>query len=181
LQQDGSWSGIPTYQFGKLKVMGFQDPLETPAGSSGYKNFSLTDQQKQQAAAEWLPLVQQNRPDVLLVHQSGLAELLARQLTKQNIIILTGHDHAQHVNRYGKAVVIDGGTVGAGGVLGAGRQYVGLAKLYFNGKRLKAVDMVRLEPIRGTGESQRVVLDDQCRMRDTQRCEYMLQSSPDHP
>ena len=180
LTRGGTWTGIPVYQFGKLRVMGFADPLEAKNPDSSNRNFSLTEEQKATIADNWAQLVRQAHPNVVLVHQSGIADLLARKLHDQHLLILTGHDHTQHVERYDHVLVVDAGSVGAGGILGAGRQYVGLAKLYFTGSDLQAIDMVRLEPIRGSGESQRIVFDEQCRMVDKLRCEYLIQNSPDH-
>ncbi len=105
------------------------------------------------------------RPDVVLVHQNGLAQHLAAELHARGgqppLVILTGHDHKQHVTRHGDVVVVDAGTVGAGGLLGVGSQEIGLGELYFAaaGGRLRAVDLIEAEPLTGGAQAQRVVVD----------------------
>jgi hypothetical protein len=75
------------------------------------------------------------------------------------LTILTGHDHRQHVDRYGPHVVVDGGTAGAGGLQGVGQDPVGLAELHFarTGHELEAADLIAVEPVTGNGLARRVV------------------------
>jgi hypothetical protein len=104
------------------------------------------------------------RPDVVMVHENGLAQSLARSLQKENyqgrLVILTGHDHKQHIDDYGHVVVVDGGTVGAGGVFAASKSPVGFADLNLIGRgRLASVDLVKVQPFTGSAQADRVVLD----------------------
>ena len=63
------------------------------------------------------------------MHENGLAQGLARAsratADKRPLLILTGHDHKQHIDRYGNVLVIDAGTVGAGGSSGSARSRSG--------------------------------------------------------
>jgi hypothetical protein len=99
----------------------------------------------------------------VLVHENGLAQFLARQLQDQDyphrLVILTGHDHRQHIDLYGHIAVVDGGTVGAGGVFGAAKSPVGFAHLNLApGGRLISADLVRAQPFTGSAQADRVVL-----------------------
>jgi hypothetical protein len=94
-------------------------------------------------------------PDVVLIHQNGLAQSLARAVHAdrpgRSLLIVTGHDHRQHIDRYGRVLVVDAGTAGAGGAFGAGSQSVGVAELHMQrGKPLpRAVDLIQVEPVSG--------------------------------
>lgn len=183
LLADGSTDGNPIYHLGQLKIMGFQDPLQAQSAEQNNREFSISPSEKDKLGREWAKLVRRYRPDVVMVHQSGIADAMASHLSDLPLTILTGHDHMQHVARYGQAVVVDAGTVGAGGLLGAGRQYMGLGRVFLNGKSLQAVDLLRLEPIRGSGQAQRILLDQSCSMDKEApgRCDYSVQSSADIP
>jgi hypothetical protein len=97
------------------------------------------------------------------VHQNGLAQHLAATLAARGderpLVILTGHDHKQHVERHGNFVVVDSGSVGAGGVLGVGDERVGLGDLHFGARTLTAVDLIEAEPFTGAASAQRVIVD----------------------
>jgi hypothetical protein len=94
-----------------LRVAGFNDPLEyfgpTPDDPSRVLSFAqLPDPDQATADANrhlvgWFDALPQ-RPDVVMVHQNGLAQNLARTLYASGydhpLTILTGHDHIQHVN-----------------------------------------------------------------------------------
>ena len=101
-----------------------------------------------------------------MVHQNALAQFLATTLHAQGyaqtLTILTGHDHLQHVGAYGPVTVVDGGTVGAGGLFGIGQQSFGLADLHFAATQpsLLSVDLVRVDPFSGSAQAQRVVVHD---------------------
>ena len=163
--------GAQTTDVEGLRVAGFDDPLEWHAGdpddSRRIFSFSeLPDPEQATTAAQrdllrWydgLP----RRPDVVLVHQNGLAQWLASQLQQrgvtQPLTILTGHDHRQHVTTYGPIAVIDAGTVGASGIYGVGSDSVGLGDLHFAPARnLEAADLIAVEPVSGAAQAQRVV------------------------
>ena len=76
------------------------------------------------------------------------------------------------MDRYGEIVVVDAGTIGAGGIFDAGVAFSGFAELHFGADRqvLRAVDMVAVEPFSGRGRGSRVVLDTLC--PDEDRCTF---------
>ena len=140
LRPDGR-HGAATIEVDGLVVAGFDDPNEWRGrrADDPLRVFSFAEMSDPKAAeasarAELLRLVRRprpRRPDVVLLHQNGLALFLARTLQERGddraLTILTGHDHRQHVDRYGPHVVVDGGTAGAGGIAGVGQDSVGLA------------------------------------------------------
>ena len=55
------------------------------------------------------------RPDIVLVHDFRVAAALRVHVASESgppLMILTGHDHRQHVDRTGDVVEVDGGTLG---------------------------------------------------------------------
>ena len=167
----GRTDGKPVVRVGDLLVAGYRDPLESREGDPNDPDriFSFAErpggeeefEAAEAAVVEWfrsLPL----RPDVVLIHQNGLAQALGRALAGEEgipVLILTGHDHKQHIDIYGGSTVVDAGTVGAGGIFGAGRERIGVAQLHFieRSAQLRAVDLVRFEPISGSARADRVV------------------------
>jgi predicted phosphodiesterase len=174
LRGDGSVSGSQVIGVAGLRVAGFSDPLEwhgkNPDDPKRIFSFSeLDDGDSRRRDAEnhlvtWFDELPE-RPDVVLVHQNGLAQHLATTLAErpgaEPLIILTGHDHKQHVDRHGPVVVVDAGSVGAGGVLGIGDERVGLGDLHFaaDAPSLVAVDLIEAEPFTGGASAQRVVIE----------------------
>ena len=160
-----------------LRVAGFNDPLEyygpTPDDPSRVLSFAqLPDPDQATADANrhlvgWFDALPQ-RPDVVMVHQNGLAQNLARTLYASGydhpLTILTGHDHIQHVNHDGPIDIVDAGTVGASGLYGVGADFVGLGDLHWEADApvLQAVDLVQIEPVSGVAQAQRVVLPTSC-------------------
>ena len=173
LRGDGSVDRDPVIEVMGLKVAGAADPLEwqgeDPADPDRIFSFpELPDGDAARAAAEtrlvrWFDGLPE-RPDVVLVHQNGLAQHLAAELhargDQQPLVVLTGHDHKQHVDRHGEVVVVDAGTVGAGGVFGVGSEKAGLGELHFaaSGGILRHVDLVETEPLTGATQAQRVIV-----------------------
>lgn len=160
-----------------LRVAGFDDPLEYhgPDPDDPNRIFSLgqlpdpeqatTD--AQQHLLEWFDALPA-RADVVLVHENGLAQYLARTLYATGyrwpLTILTGHDHIQHVNHDGPIDLVDAGTVGASGLYGIGADYVGLGDLHWavNKPVLAAADLIQIEPVSGDAQAKRVVLPTDC-------------------
>jgi hypothetical protein len=104
------------------------------------------------------------RPQIVLVHQHGLAHALLDHVAVQKgvapVLILTGHDHRQHIDQRGDDILADGGTVGAGGPFAIGESPAGFALLHLTGtNRLQSVDLVQVEPLSGEGSARRVVFD----------------------
>ena len=175
LAADGRTDGRPVQRVGALKVAGIRDPQEWPAGrdpNDPARVFSFSElpgggdreyRAAQDRLVAWFDALPE-RPDIVMVHQNGLAQHLAQALAARRdpapLLILTGHDHRQHVDLYGRGIVVaDGGTAGAGGVYGVGTQSVGVATLQFPAGRapVRAVDLIDVDPVSGTAQADRVV------------------------
>lgn len=175
LRADGSTVGPVVVQVDGLRVAGYSDPLEwrgrDPHAPGRVFSFSerpggaAEERAAQEDLIAWFTALRRP-PDVLLVHQNGLAQALARRLAADGydapLTIVCGHDHRQHVDRHGAITVVDGGTAGAGGVLAAGSESIGVAELHFarRSPRLRAVDLVQVEPFSGAAQARREVLDE---------------------
>jgi predicted phosphodiesterase len=170
LRPDGR-HGAPMVDFAGLRVAGFDDPQEwhgaNPANPRRIFSFAeLPDpepavERAQRQLLRWFDRLPR-RPDVVLVHQNGLAQWLAQTLHARGydrrLAILTGHDHRQHVTSYGAMTVVDAGTVGASGLYGVGHDSVGLGELHFDPRgRLQAADLIAVEPVSGTAQAQRII------------------------
>jgi hypothetical protein len=171
LLPSGKTDGKPVQTIMGLEVAGREDPLEwrgtDPEDPTrvysfaerphGDLDFAVAEQQ----TVDWFESLPQ-RPDVVLIHENGLAQYLARTLRegsyRRPLTILTGHDHKQHVDKYGPIVVVDGGSVGAGGLFGLSKTAVGFAYLNLSAPTLDSVDLVRAEPFSGAAQADRVVL-----------------------
>jgi predicted phosphodiesterase len=174
LRPDGSTDGKQVIDVEGLRVAGFSDPLEwhgtrpdDPRRIFGFSELANGDQRRVQAEddlVKWYDGLPEH-PNVVLVHQNGLAQHLAATIAErpghEPVTILTGHDHKQHVDRHGDIVVIDAGSVGAGGVLGIGDEDVGVADLHFEAAApaVAAVDLVQVDPFSGSAQAQRVIVD----------------------
>jgi len=173
LRANGTTDGKPVQRIAGLRTAGFADPLEWRGDDPDDPDrvFSFSERphgDRDYAAAQeklrrWFEGLRP-RPQVVLVHQNGLAQSLARSLQdsgdRRPLLILTGHDHEQHLDRYGEVWVADAGTVGAGGVFGVGSESVGVAQLHITSDHHlpRAVDLVTVEPISGAAGAERVIL-----------------------
>jgi predicted phosphodiesterase len=179
LSPDGKTDGKPVQDILGMRVAGYPDPLEARKGDPGDPGriFSFADRPNgdvayaaaQQRLLDWFDSLSE-APQVLLVHQNGLSQFLARTLQERDysrkLVILTGHDHRQHIDRYDNVLVVDAGSVGAGGVFGASKTPVGFANLNLSEPGLlDSVDLVRVQPFTGSAQADRVVLsvEDPCR------------------
>jgi hypothetical protein len=187
LGPDGEPDGDPVVEVGEFTVAGLDDPLEWqgPRPDDPKRVFSFSERpdgeaeyvRAEQRAIDWFEGLPE-RPDMVVIHQNGIAQALARHLSEQPspapVVILTGHDHEQHLDRYsGGVVAVDAGTVGAGGLLGAGQQYVGMAEVHFRGAplRLRSVDLISFNPVSGGAEAERaIVADDEACEREAVIC-----------
>ena len=187
LGRDGRPDGDPVVEVAGFKVAGRADPLEwrreRPDDPRRVFSFSeRRDGEREYAEAEqqtiaWFEGLPE-LPDLVVIHQNGLAQALARHLSErpspEPVVVLTGHDHRQHLDRYtGDVVAIDGGTVGAGGLLAAGQEYVGLAEAHFRGvrPRLRSVDLISFDPVSGSAEAERAIVgEDAACERETVIC-----------
>jgi predicted phosphodiesterase len=193
LTESGAIVGSPVIDVEGLTLAGFPDPLERgdePGTSPTETTFEeLPDGEIlfERAADDFVRWFDSlpRRPDIVMVHQNDLAQHLARTLSERDgayrLTIVTGHDHRQHVDRYGDIVVVDGGSVGAGGVFDAGREAIGLAELHFaaDNPALRSADLIASEPFSGQAQASRVVIDAMCPEED--RCGFEppgLETSP---
>ncbi len=147
-----------------MAVAGFEDPLERDGGVAGHV-LKLRMGEKvsvQQELIAWFDALPR-RPQIVLVHQHGLAHALLDHVAGQDaapLLILTGHDHRQHIDQRGDDILVDGGTVGAGGPFAIGESPAGFALLHLTAaNRLQAADLVQVEPLSGEGSARRVVFD----------------------
>ena len=166
----GRVEGPPVQRIAGLQVAGHSDPLEWRRGdpSAPGRVFSFAErphgEQEYARASDriyrWFSRLRPE-PDVVLIHENGLAQALARRVhaddATRGLVILTGHDHRQHVDVYGGITVVDAGTTGAGGLFGVATTAVGIAPLHFAGAHLRAIDLVQVEPISGAAEAERVI------------------------
>lgn len=171
LAADGTTDGRPVQRIAGLDVAGFSDPLESRSGDPNDPDriFSFSERpdgkreyaEAKERVVEWFRTLSP-RPDIVLIHHNGLGQALARALAPEEgppLLVLSGHDHLQHVDRYGQTVVVDAGTVGAGGILGAGKDPIGIAQLELvRGAWPRVIDLVQLEPLSGAAQADRVLL-----------------------
>jgi predicted phosphodiesterase len=151
---------------GGLRVAGYGDPfLRRPEGRFRGEDPQPTDLH-QRAFADWLrPLL--GRVDVVMVHEPALAEdalaELRRSPPRRPLVVLVGHTHVPSLERDRNLVVLNGGTVGAGGTGNLDeRQELGLARLAYARRpafRPLAADLVALDPGDGTATARRYRLD----------------------
>jgi predicted phosphodiesterase len=165
LLPDGSTDGQPVVEIDGLAVAGYDDPLEGASARFEARPLELTDEEFAAATREFVAWFEAlpEEPDVVVVHQHGLAHALFDSLGEQEgppLIIITGHDHEQHLHTGDEGVIVDGGTVGAGGPFAIGVQAVGLAEVHFSeiGEPV-AVDLIEVEPLSGNARASRVTLE----------------------
>jgi hypothetical protein len=163
LRRDGSTDGRAVVEIDGMQVAGYDDPLEGRSSDIAKRPLELTDEQfavearKFVAWFEGLP----RRPEIVLVHQHGLAHALLDALESDGrpLLILTGHDHNQHLHRAEAGILVDGGTVGAGGPFAIGVQRVGFAEIRFSAEGdARAVDLIEVEPLSGNAVARRIAL-----------------------
>ena len=165
LLTDGSTDGSPVVSVAGLRVAGWDDPSESATGTFEGRLLELKEQALVDARTEFLTWFDElpERPDVVLVHRHVLAHALLSTLAAEGgepVLVLTGHDHHQHVESEGAHVLVDGGSVGAGGAFGVGEEPSGFALVHFDAdERARAVDLVEVEPATGAASAHRVVLE----------------------
>ncbi|MCW2920175.1 MAG: metallophosphoesterase [Thermoleophilia bacterium] len=154
----------PTIEVDGLLVAGYPDPLERAADSDGEHRLRVYGAEydaQRDAFIEWFRALPE-RPDVVLVHQHGFAHRLLSELEEagddQPLIVLTGHDHEPHVHVEGRHVIIDGGTLGAGGLAAVGEQEASVARIEFADDVPVAVRLFVVDPVTGRAESELVQL-----------------------
>jgi predicted phosphodiesterase len=164
LLADGTTNGDPVIDVAGLSVAGWDDPAESATGSLEGRLLELKEQALLDAQEQFLDWFESlpERPDVVLVHRHSLAHGLLDLLAAQGgepVLVLTGHDHRQHVESEGAHVLVDGGSVGAGGAFGVGEEPSGFALVHFDAdEQARAVDLVEVEPSSGAASAHRVVI-----------------------
>jgi hypothetical protein len=176
LGADGRADGRPVQRIDEMTVAGYSDPLEYrgPNPDDPDRIFSFSErpngdaeyERAQRDVVSWFDRLPE-RPQVVMIHQNGLAQHLAKTLDDRGerdegapLTILTGHDHNQHVDLYGDdIVVVDAGTGGAGGVFGVASETVGIATLQMPDGRPppRAIDLINLDPLSGNSQADRIV------------------------
>ena len=164
LLPDGSTDGEAVVEVDGLAVAGYDDPLEGENARIEGRPLELTEEEFASASEEfvaWFESLPQE-PDIVLVHQHGLAHALLDSLDDgqgKPVLILTGHDHEQHLEQSDAGVLVDGGTVGAGGPFAIGVQPTGLAVIHFTEDgEARAVDLIEVEPLSGNARASRTVV-----------------------
>lgn len=166
LLSDGSTDGQPVIEVDGITVAGYDDPLEGQSEDVDDRPLELGEAEFDLAGQQFVSWFEglPERPDIVLVHQHGLAHALLDSFAQTDgapVLILTGHDHQQHLEQDDEAALVDGGTVGAGGPFEIGVQAAGFAELHFtaNGDA-RAVDLIEVEPVSGNARASRVVLSE---------------------
>jgi hypothetical protein len=160
------------HRIDRLRIAGYPNSLEwsgrdptSPHRIFFFAQLADGDRRYAQAQAALVACSAQlhPRPQVVLVHENGLAQRLARAIAAKGdpgtLLILTGHDHKQHVERYGNVMVVDAGTIGPGGVFGIGQERVGMAELNLPAAHAvpRAVDLIHVQPFTGAATAERLV------------------------
>jgi Icc-related predicted phosphoesterase len=164
LRADGTTDGQAVVTVAGLHIAGWDDPSETAGGTFAGRLLELKEQAFLDARLQFLDWFAglPERPDVVLVHRYAFAHALLEELEDeggQPVLILTGHDHEQRVEPAGGNVLVDGGTLGAGGAFGVGHELSGFALVHLgDDDRARAVDLVEVEPVSGSASAHRVVL-----------------------
>jgi len=162
LAPDGSVDGDPVVEVDGFAVAGYDDPLES-TGSLRDQRLNIEDEllgHEAERFVAWFDRLPQ-RPEIVLVHRHALAHALldhlAEEPDEEPVLILTGHDHEQHYDEEGGSMIVDGGTVGAGGPLAVGEAAAGFAQIHLGEDgRLEALDLIEIEPLSGQATARRV-------------------------
>jgi predicted phosphodiesterase len=144
-----------------LRVAAWPDPLERQPGAGGAHVLRVYDEAYEEQVAdfiEWFDALEE-WPDVVLVHQHGFAHRLANHHARsgdpRRLQLFTGHDHRAHVEQEDNWLIVDGGTLGAGGFAAIGEQDASFARVHFSGAQVSAVDIVSVEPLTGRASAER--------------------------
>ena len=164
LAPDGTTGPDRVVEVDGLLVAGWDDALESRGPLAEHRldldPALLLDQEELFTA--WFDGLDP-RPDVVLVHRHALAHALLDHVATDPeatpLLVLTGHDHEQHYHQEGPHVLVDGGTVGAGGPFEVGERAAGFAQLHLGASgRLEALDLIEIEPLSGEASARRVAL-----------------------
>lgn len=185
LRADGTFRPPPVINVEGVKVAGWADPLEfggqDPLGDRAVTTDDLDDPGA--AITGWVGEMLRwfeslsEKPDVLMVHQQALAKLFAEALNEAGydrpLTLATGHTHEQRLEKIGSTVIVNPGTIGAGGAFDAGEAEIGMAHLRFNDDgSLRSAELIGVEPFSGSARATRVVIDSLC--PDETRCSAVI-------
>jgi hypothetical protein len=148
-----------------LDVAGYSDPSARRAADD-YEHGNIEPRptiEQQDAFAVWLrPLI--GKVDVVMVHQEALAAVALDELRGnppgRPIVFLVGHTHRPSLETSRNLVVMNGGSVGAGGTgnLAEGGGDIGLAVLTYETRPRfapVAADLVQIDPASGSAKAER--------------------------
>ncbi len=185
LRPDGTFKPPPVIDVDGVSVAGWADPLEyggdNPLGDRAVTLGDLDDPEA--VASRWISGMLRwfdslsNKPDVLMIHQESLGTIFAEALEKagysEPLTIATGHTHEQKLEKIGSIVVVNPGTIGAGGAFDAGEQEIGLAHLRFDADgSLRSAELISVEPFSGAARATRIVIDSLC--PEEKRCSAVI-------
>jgi predicted phosphodiesterase len=173
LDAEGRPQGPAVRDVAGLRMAGFEDPLAYtgrgyPRGLRTALSFGdLPDGRARFEAAvaerwQWWQALPE-RPQVLVVHQEAIGRALGALIRDADpvgppLVILVGHTHRQRLERLGPVTVVNSGSVGAGGVFGAGRDALGIARLELDPSgALEATDLVEMNPSTTAARARRVI------------------------
>jgi predicted phosphodiesterase len=152
-----------------MRVAGYSDPLERGAPGGGNPDHVLRvhgAQYERQVTdlIAWFDALEE-RPDVLMIHQHGLAHRLLAHLRSRGdtkpLLILTGHDHIAHVHELDSQVIVDGGSLGAGGPFAVGEQSSSFALVGIADARARSAALVSVDPLTSAAGVKQVQLTGQ--------------------
>lgn len=129
-----------------IKVIGFADPL---ANDTAVQYENETEGQRilaDEAVRIQSELKEQERPDILVVHNTSLGSKL---MSLSNVIV-SGHNHQLQIQQQPGSVLINPGTTGAAGLRGLyseeGKAYSAVIAYLIVGSGLMAMDLISYEP-----------------------------------
>jgi predicted phosphodiesterase len=159
--------GPVVVRVGGLRVAGYGDPFERRKAD----DYQAVDNprptpEEQEAFADWV-LELAGKVDVIMVHQPALASLAVERLREQPparpLLMLMGHTHGQALARSKNLVVLNPGTVGAGGTGNLSEHRpIGLAILTYERRspfQPVAADLVEIDAGTGSATARRMRLD----------------------
>lgn len=185
LRTDGTFRPPPVIEVNGIGVAGWADPLEyggeNPLGGRAVTAGDFEDPEATLDAwagqlARWFGSLAV-KPDVLMVHQESLASRLAEVLSdagyRRPLTIATGHTHQQQLEKFGSIIVVNPGSIGAGGAFDAGDEEIGLAHLRFDADgSLRSAELISVEPFSGAARATRVVIESLC--PEEPRCSVVI-------
>ena len=121
--------------------------------------------EEQEEFAAWLrPL--EGKVDVVMVHDVKLAATALAELDavppEQPLVFVVGHTHHASLRRQDNVTIVDGGSIGGGGTGNLTEQTpVALAQMAYEASPFRplAVDLVEIDPGRGSATARREPLD----------------------